>query len=420
MLLAAHEMILVPAIDYFTWENKMKLSGKLVCIGLLLSAWTGAHAQQPALQQAKKLAFNAKIQFDDQAVSAASARLAPAAALVPNGGYATVKYSIGTSDQKKNLQGLIDTIAKALPEQLGNSVGTYTVTLTMTDLAGTTLVKEPILSFQWTKEKVFLFIDKTVSEARKTNWSGTLVNQMPITDSNQRLKFSVEVYAQKDRSLDFELLKKTAKTFSDGALAGFFPLPAAALPILGSVTDLINSLYSNSTKRNLVDQDELVMEATKKPIIAPISFEDFDDIPVLITIETAQSRFAADFADGKFKSKPDEAIFSNAGMALGGTKPVGIVELISTSTEPKLKSTRTLLDAVISGGTYGKDPSNKKEDNVGALCANLYDALNLYLSKYDARAMFWIFIKRYGDSLNKTACLGSRQAALTEVGLSLD
>jgi hypothetical protein len=298
-------------------------------------------------------------------------------------------------------------------------VGTYTVTLTLTDIAGTPLVKEPILSFQWTKEKVFLFIEKTVTDAQKTNWSGTLVNQMPITDSNQRLKFSVEVYAQKDRSLDFDLLKKTAKTFSDGALAGFFPLPAAALPILGSVTDLINSLYSNSNKRNLVDQDELPMEATKKPIVAPISFEDFKDIPVLITIETTQSRFAADFADGKFKSKPDEAIFSNAGLALG-TKPVGIVELISTSTDPKLKSTRALLDAVITGGTYGKDPNNKKEDNVGTLCGNLYDALNLYLSKYDARAMFWVFVTRYGDSLNKAACVGSRRAALSEVGLGLD
>jgi hypothetical protein len=241
---------------------------------------------------------------------------------------------------------------------------------------------------------------------------------MPVTEANQRLKFAVEVYAQKDRSLDFDLLKKTAKTFSDGALATFFPLPAAALPIIGSVTDLINSLYSNSTKRNLVDQSELPMEATKKPIRAPINFEDFEQIPVLITIETTQSRFAPDgILNGKFKAKPDESIFNNAGMSVGGAKPVSIVELISTSTDAKLKSTRALLDTVVSGGTYGKDPNNKKEDNVNILCGNLYDALNLYLSKYDARAMFWAFNSRYGSSFDKAACIGSRQAAMAEIGL---
>jgi hypothetical protein len=389
----------------------MKLSIRLFGACLLVALLGAADAKEPKSQAPKKIAFNSKVESDETVIVAA-------AAVAPSGGYATVKYSIGTPDQKARLQDLINTIAKALPEQLGNSEGTYTVTLTMTDLAGNTLVKEPILSFQWTKEKVFLFIDKTVGDARKTNWTGSLINQMPITEANQRLKFAVEVYAQKDRSLDFDLLKKTAKTFSDGALAAFFPLPAAALPIIGSVTDLVNSLYSNSTKRNLVDQSELPMEATKRPIRAPINFQDFEQIPVLITIETTQSRFAADgIVNGKFKSRPDESIFNNAGMALGGAKAVSIVELISTSTDAKLKSTRALLDAVISGGTYGKDPNNKKEDNGNILCGNLYDALNLYLSKYDARAMFWAFTNRYGNNFDKAACVGSRQAALSEVGL---
>ena len=291
------------------------------------------------------------------------------------------------------------------------------MTLTLTDLAGNALVKEPILSFQWTKERVFLFIDKTVSDARRTNWTGTLINQMPVTAANQRLKFAVEVYAQKDRSLDFELLKKTAKTFSDGALASFFPLPAAALPVLGSVTDLINSMYSNFTKRNLVDQSELAMH-TKKTIRAPISFENFEAIPVFVSVETTQSRFGADaIANGKFKSKPVLAIFNNTEIPIGGSQPVSIVELISTSTKPEIKSTRALLDSVIPGGSYGKDPNNAKEKNVGVLCGNLYTALQRYLSKYDARAMFWAFNTIYGSQFDKTACVGVYQAELTEVGL---
>jgi hypothetical protein len=41
----------------------------------------------------------------------------------------------------------------------------------------------------------------------------------------------------------------------------------------------------------------------------------------------------------------------------------------------------------------------------------------LYLSKYDARAMFWVFLTNYGSRFDKAKCIGSRQAALTEVGL---
>lgn len=390
----------------------MRFSARTLVACLLAISFGSAGAKEQSSEVPKKITFNSKVETEEGSAAVA------AAPVVPNGGYATITYSIGTPEQKARLQQIINTIATALPSQLGNSAGTYTVTLTMTDLGGNLLVKEPILSFQWTRERVFLLIDKTVDDARKTNWSGSLINQMPITEANQRLKFSVEVYAQKDRSLDFDLLKKTAKTFSDGALAALFPLPAAALPIMSSVTDLINSLYSNSSKRNLVDQSELAMEATKKPIKAPINFENFESIPVLVTITTTPSRFAPDgMVAGKFKSKPDESIFGNAGLSLGGVKPVSIVELISTSTDAKLKSTRTMLDAITAGGTYGKDLSNKKEDNINILCGNLYDALNLYLSKYDARAMFWAFLSRYGANLDKAACVGSRQAALSEVGL---
>jgi hypothetical protein len=43
--------------------------------------------------------------------------------------------------------------------------------------------------------------------------------------------------------------------------------------------------------------------------------------------------------------------------------------------------------------------------------------LSLYLSKYDARVMFWVFLTNYGSRFDKAKCIGSRQAALTEVGL---
>ncbi|MCO5130810.1 MAG: hypothetical protein M9932_09615 [Xanthobacteraceae bacterium] len=388
----------------------MKILAGLLLLMLELAPAIAADEAKPS---AKNIIFNATSERDD-------GKIITAALPAPHSGYATVRYSIGTAAQKPRLRDLITTIAHALPEKMGNSEGTYTVTLTITDQAGNLLVKEPILSFQWTRERGFLFVDNVVTDAQKTSWSGTLINQLPITESNQVLKFSIEVFAQKGRSIDFDLLKKTAKTFSDGALAALFPLPAAAMPIISSVTDLISSFYTNATKKVLVDQDDLPLEVTKTPIRAPISFEDFEKIPVLISVTTMPTRLAGDiFANGKFGSKPDESIFNNASMVVGNSKQVSIVELITTSTEAKLKNTRAMLDVVLPGGTYGNDPTNKKEGNIATLCGNLYDALNIYLSKYDARAMFFAFITRYGDNLNRAACIGSRNAPLAEVGLAL-
>lgn len=383
----------------------------LLCIASGFSAHAQASPGRPA--QRDKVVFHKK--FEQLA-------LAPAAAVAPlfaGSGYASIRYSIGTSDQRDAIQDVISEMAKTLPESLGNSSGTYTITITLTDPAGKVVAQEPILSFQWTVQRGLFAIDKAVDNIRKTSWKGTLLDRVLVNGDSRKFRVSVEVYSQKDRSLDFDLLKKTATLFSSGALAALYPLPAAALPVIDGIGDLANSIYANSRKDSLIDTEELSLDGTAKPLNQSISVGQYD-IPVNISVDVSESRLVAGrLSDGKFKALPDESIFKNIGIEIAPGKSVGIVELISTSNDGSMKSTRSMLDATMSGVSYGKDPSNQKEANsVPILCGNLYDALNLYLSKYDARAMFWAFLRRYGDQTNKSACLGSRQSALAEVGLT--
>lgn len=376
------------------------------------AAKPGSDASQQMLQGNIDIVFNVKFPTEEKDIIRA--------AVLPGQGYASVRYAIGASTEKEYIQQVLDYMAQTLPAAFGNTSGTYVITLTISDLGGKLLAKEPIVSFTWTKERGFLFFDHTVNEVRKTSWKGTVINQMMVSPANDRLKVSLEVLLQQNRSLDFDLMKKTAKTFTAGAMASYLALPAATLPFIDAVTGLINDLYSGSVKKSLVDEDELMVAPANPAKRAPITFVDGQGrkfvVPVLITIDTQESRLIpGGFANGKFdKSKLSEALFSTAQIAVAEGKPVNLIELISTSSDARYKQTRAMLDAVMSGGNFGKDPA--KED-VARRCGDLYDALNSYLSIYDARVMFWAFLKRHGERLDKKVCLGNRESELTAVGL---
>jgi hypothetical protein len=344
------------------------------------------------------------------------------AAATPESGYISLRYSIGLPSDRQYIEQVLQYLSQIFPETFGNSSGTYTVTISVADLNGKLIVKNPILSFQWTKESGFLFIEKTVSQIQQTTWKGTLVSEMLLRPETSRLKVSVEVYSQADRSLDFQLLKKTSATFSSGALASYFPLPAATAPFLDAMTDLINDVYANSKKADLIDGEEIVMARTKAPIKSTINISGAQNsyrIPIYLYVDVQDSRIInGDLEGGKFG--PDQistSIFNTLAISMGDGKSVSIVELISSSADNSIKTARPLLDGVIAGGSYGKDPNNKKENDIAARCGSLYDALNLYLSRYDARAMFYAFVTNYGDRIDKEACLGPRKVELESVGL---
>lgn len=346
----------------------------------------------------------------------ATAEAAAPTPIQPGNGYTTIQYSIGTSEQRKNLTGWMKWLAAALPSTIGNSSGTYVVTLRVKG-AGNLDIHEPIISIEWTTEKAFLFFDKTINDVAKTQWAGTLIDEMRISETNRKLQFSVEISFHKDRSLDFAFLQQASKTGSAGSLLSLLPLPAASLPILDSVTSLINSFYTNSTKEDVVNSEEIDTSAnlTKWVNLTIEASNQTVNIPINLQIAVKNSRLVeGGLQGGRFdKTKISETLIDSAQVVLTPGKVVSLIELVATANDERSKRTRGLLDALQGGVPYTKD-------DLGVRCGDLVTALDSYLSKPDARAVFWAFLQRYANQIDRDKALGAGtlRPELAALGLS--
>jgi hypothetical protein len=316
------------------------------------------------------------------------------------------------------MAGRLRYLAATLPATIGNSDGTYIVTLRIKGLNNNGLdIHEPILAIQWTTQRTFLFFDNAVNEVSKTEWNGTVVDQMLLGDTNRKLQFSAEISFHKNRSLDFAFLRQASKSGNASSLISLLPLPAAASPLIDSVTALINNIYSNSTIDDVVNAEEVeVTVPSTRTAKLPVQAQGtIYNIPIYLNVTVTPSRLVeGGLVNGKFdKNKISQTLFDMAQVSLGKDKSVSLAELITTASDQKSKKTRSFLDSIQNGDPYTKD-------DLSIRCGDLATALDVYLSKADARAMLWAFMQRYSAQVNRDKCLGSGtlSSELASLGLS--
>lgn len=332
----------------------------------------------------------------------------------PKRGYGTVSYKIGERSEREYLKKAITAFTDTLPSKFGNSEGTYTITVIVKDGTGKELAKEPILTFQWKNQRVFFFIDKLVEQLQSTQWSGTLVDQLLVADGTRRYKIGVEVFFSNSRSMDFDSLKKTSKLFSEGALASFLPLPATAVGVINAVSDIVDLFYSGSRKETLVEFDDFEVMTSPESYSVPVKFRDVDGrpwtLPIRINLEANQSRFMSGPFDASnvVVSIVGEKSFTVV-TAKGATVKASLIELLRSSDQ--FPDARALLDSVAANRRF--------EGNMQTASGSLYAAIGNFLSIYDARALYWAFLKHNETLIDLNACLaGGRKEELQQVGLT--
>lgn len=332
----------------------------------------------------------------------------------PRRGYGSITYKIGDKSDRDYLRKAILAFTETLPQKFGNSEGTYTITIIVKDSTGKDLVKEPILSFQWKNQRVFFVIDKVVDQLLATQWAGTLVDDVLVADTTRRYKVGIEVFQSSSRAMDFDSLKKTSKIFSEGALAAFLPLPAATAGVITAVGDIVDLFYSGSRKETLAEYDEYEIMNATQVYSAPIRFRDTQNrpwtLPVKLTIKSRPSRYMSGSFDASkvTVSMAGEKTFT---IVTAGDNQIraSLLELIRGSeAHPEA---RALLDSIAAKKKY-------ETGDVASDCGALYSAIANYFSVYDARALFWAFLKQNGSLVDAAACLdGGRREELEQVGL---
>lgn len=332
----------------------------------------------------------------------------------PRRGYATIAYKIGDKSDREYLRKAIRAFVEALPQKFGNSEGTYTVTIVVKDAGDEELVREPILSFQWKKQSVFFIIENVVEKLLETQWSGTLIDNLLVTEQTRRFKVALVVYQSSARAMDFESLKKTSKIYAEGALAAFLPLPVAVTGVISAVGDIVELFYSGSKKDEWKETEEFEITQETFSESVPIKFYDTNNKPWTLPVKFIISSRPSRYMSGAFDpAKVSVTISGEKTFTVVTTKDsqvkASLLELIRASdAHPEA---RTLLDTVAAKKKF-------EDGDVASECGALYGAISNYLSIPDARSLFWAFLKQNGTLVDTEACLsGGRKEELEQVGL---
>ena len=334
-------------------------------------------------------------------------------------GYATISYSIGTAAQRANLTKWIEYLAQSLPTTIGNSDGTYIVTLRVKASGFGTQgndidISIPIIAIQWTTKNSFLFFPQTVNDVRNTQWTGTIVNQALI-GAVTNVQYSVEIAFHKDRSLDFSFLQQASGASQTASLMSLLPMSAASSVLVSSITKLISSIYNNSTSHDVINSDQIdvTKDSTTTANIPIQATNGTFNLPVNLHVQTQMSRVVpGGLVNGKFdKTKVSQTLFGDVQVITG--KVVPLSELLATASDDKSKKTRSFLEAIQKNGSY-------TNNDVDAQCANLVSALDTYVSKANSRALFFSFLEWYSGHIDRNKCLGSGtlKAELDDLGLT--
>ncbi len=140
------------------------------------------------------------------------------------------------------------------------------------------------------------------------------------------------------------------------------------------------------------------------------------EIPIGLQVKVKTSKLVeGGLVNGKFdSSKVSSTLFESTQIAVAPGKAVRLAELLVTASDERSKKTRGFLDTLWKAARY-------TNDDIDLQCADLVSALDSYLSKADARAVFWAFLQTYGSKFDRQKALGSGRlrTELTDLGLPL-
>jgi hypothetical protein len=108
-------------------------------------------------------------------------------------------------------------------------------------------------------------------------------------------------------------LQKASGSSQTASLMSLLPLPAASSVLVSSITQLISSIYNNSTSQDVINSDQIdVTRDSSTTANIPIKASNGTfNLPVYLTVKTQMSRVVpGGLVNGKFdKNEISETLF---------------------------------------------------------------------------------------------------------------
>ena len=300
--------------------------------------------------------------------------LEPRSARDFNENYSILSYRIGEKGQEEYYKRMLQSLCDSIANRFGNQSGTYTVTIEIKSKDGTVLSTAPIIVFQWEKKGI-LFFENLVKQVQATQWNGTLIDRLLVTEKTDRVTLSLKAYFKNTTTIEFSALRKLTDLFNEAHVAQFFPIPASTLGIVNSVEGILKLLFDGSREYDLTEGREISFLSKKvrtEPnccvrtavtninLTVPVVGEIGKKLRVFVRIAIPRSRYKAfDERSGRFTSLPSTSILDTTGASFSG-KATSLLQLLRASDDPADAASRPLLEGLLGGSGYAKEDLDQR------------------------------------------------------------
>ncbi len=295
-------------------------------------------------------------------------------------------------DNKKNSAERF--LKNIVESRFSKEAGNYILTIEAT-LNGERVIAEPLISARWEKDRFLIFTtsEKSVFEAKR---DGVLLNNIVVDNETNRLELSIKAYYSNQLNIDISLFKEISDLSKTATVSAFAPGLSSVSAALDSFTPLLGKLLDRYKESQIVETKTGVFTLLDSGFGNVLNYKD-SRVSVNIYLKTLNSQIDGSFKQGKFVDPDHELALVTLKAGVGAARAL-VTDIIVSDTSPGGARLAEFLSSIIKSEAMSEGGNLV---NIRPLCDALKSRFNSLLTSRDASLLYWAFLKRYREEIQK-------------------